>query len=136
MKYSKVVYVAGPFRGPNHWAIHKNIRRAEEIAFDIWRVGAVALCPHLNTIHFQDALPDDAWLTGDLELLRRCDAVVMVPGWEYSQGAQAERKYAKEHNIPVIDGSVSGSVVDDFTDWLKDTRYQELVDESKKRTGL
>lgn len=98
----KVVYVAGKFRGPNHWAIHENIRAAERVAHEVWKLGAVALCPHLNTIHFQDSLPDHIWLDGDLEMLARCDAVLTVDNWTDSAGAKAEVDHANALRIPVF----------------------------------
>lgn len=98
----KVVYVAGPFRGPDHWAIAENIRNAERLALQVWQRGAAAICPHANTAHFQDAAPDHVWLDGDLELLRRSDAILMTPDWERSTGARAERDFAHTHGIPVF----------------------------------
>lgn len=98
-----VVYIAGPFRGPSAWAIEQNIRRAEELALAVWRSGMAALCPHTNTRFFQGAAADHVWLDGDLELLKRCDAVLLVPGWERSQGAMAERAHAFEWNLPVFE---------------------------------
>lgn len=109
----KVVYIAGPFRCTNAatrrtdmWGVHCNVIRAMEIALEVWRHGAVALCPHGNTAHFQDAsgiADDNIWLDGDIELLRRCDAVLMVPGWQVSSGATAEKKYAEAQHIPVFE---------------------------------
>lgn len=98
----KVVYVAGPFRGPSHWAIAENIRNAERLALEVWRAGAACICPHLNTAHFQDAAPDHVWLDGDLELLARCDAVLMTPDWQRSTGARAEHDFAKDRGIAVL----------------------------------
>jgi len=98
----KLVYVAGPFRGPNHWAIAENIRRAEALALEVWRLGASCICPHLNTAHFQGVLPDDVWLEGDLEQVKRCDAVLVVPGWENSKGTKGEIEFAAAHGIPVF----------------------------------
>ncbi len=97
----RVIYICGPFRGAHHWAIAENIRRAETLALEVWRSGAVALCPHLNTQHFQDTLPDAVWLKGDLELLRRCDGILMTPDWERSSGARAEHELAQALGIPV-----------------------------------
>jgi hypothetical protein len=98
----KVVYVAGPFRGPSSWDIECNIRRAEELALEVWRRGAAALCPHTNTRFFQGAAPDEVWLAGDLEMLARCDAILMTGDWARSSGARAEHDYAVEHGIPVL----------------------------------
>lgn len=99
-----VVYVAGPFRAPNAWEIEQNIRRAEELSLAVWKTpGLVALCPHLNTRCFQGAAPDDVWLDGDLELLIRCDCVLLVPGYYRSQGTRAEIDFALDNGIPVFE---------------------------------
>jgi hypothetical protein len=98
----KVVYVAGPFRGANSWEIEENIRRAERLALQVWRLGAACICPHTNTRFYQGAAPDEVWLNGDLEMLRRCDAILMTPDWERSSGARAEHDFALKHNIPVF----------------------------------
>lgn len=74
----KVVYVAGPFRGANAWEVEQNVREAEEISLEIWRLGAAVICPHANTRFFQGAAPDEVWINGTMEILRRCDAVVVV----------------------------------------------------------
>lgn len=106
----RVVYVAGPFRSASSYCpgqqdsfgIHLNITRAMELALEVWRSGAVALCPHGNTAPFQGSAPDDVWLEGDLELLRRCDAVLMTPDWQRSSGAREEEKFARAHGVPVF----------------------------------
>lgn len=100
----KVVYIAGPFRAESAWGVEQNIRRAEELALEVWRTGkAAAICPHTNTRFFQGATPDDdVWLKGDIEILHRCDAVLLTPDWERSSGARAERKVAQEAGIPVF----------------------------------
>lgn len=102
----KVVYVAGPFRALNPdgtwngWQQEENIRSAERLALQVWRLGAAALCPHTNTRFFQGAADDSVWLDGDLELLRRCDAILMTPDWQRSTGAIAEHAFADSKQIP------------------------------------
>jgi hypothetical protein len=99
----QVVYIAGPFRANNSWAMEQNIRRAEELALLVWRIGCCAvICPHTNTRFFQGAADDAIWLEGDLELLRRSDVVLMVPGWKASQGATKEYELARELKKPVF----------------------------------
>ena len=98
----KVVYVAGPFRGKDAWEVEQNIRRAEALALEVWRLGCAAICPHANTRFFDRALPDETFLKGDLEILRRCDAMILTEDWERSSGARAERQYAIDHNILVF----------------------------------
>ena len=65
----KVIYVAGKFRGHNAWEIEQNIRKAEEVALQIWQNGAACICPHANTRFFDGVLPDKTFLDGDLDIL-------------------------------------------------------------------
>ena len=98
----KVVYIAGPFRGPDAWTIECNIRRAETLALEVWRAGFAVICPHTNTRFFHEAAPDSVWLEGDIEILHRCDAVLVTPDWAMSQGAMAEVAIAQKAEIPVF----------------------------------
>lgn len=112
----KLVYIAGPFRGKSAWDIECNIRRAEELSLEVWRLGAAALCPHTNTRFFQNAAPDEVWLKGDLEMLKRCDAVMLTADWKRSSGAMAEVLYAQECNIPVFEE------LDGLKEWLHEEK--------------
>jgi hypothetical protein len=98
-----VVYIAGPYRASNAWVIEHNIRRAEVMALRVWQLGGVALCPHTMTRFYQGALPDGVWLAGDLELVRRSDAVFAIDRWQQSAGAQAEVAYAQVKQIPIFE---------------------------------
>lgn len=85
-----VVYVAGPFRSSTPWGIECNVRRAEEVALIVWRMGAAALCPHTNTRFFDGAAPGELFVEGTLELMRRCDAVVVLANYDSSKGTKGE----------------------------------------------
>ncbi len=97
----KVAYVAGPFRAENSWEIEQNIRQAEGLALALWRLGYAVICPHTNTRFFQGAAPDSIWLEGDIEIMKRCDVVVMTPDWARSTGATKEHEVAKLNNIRI-----------------------------------
>lgn len=86
----KLAYVIGPYRAQNAWEREQNIRRAEEVALELWRLGFAVICPHTNTRFFDGAADDSIWLAGDLEILRRCDLAVVIPGWDKSRGSRAE----------------------------------------------
>ena len=98
----KVVYIGGPFRGNSAWDIEENIRRAERLALEVWRLGVACLCPHTNTRFFQNAAPDDVWLVGDLAMLARCDAFLVTEDWERSSGTRAEVAFCEKYDIPVF----------------------------------
>lgn len=100
----KLVYIAGPYRAATAWQVEQNIRAAESVARDVARLGAYPVCPHSNTRgYFESEGPAELWLGGTLELMRRCDAVVMAHGWERSSGSRAEKAEAERLGIPVFE---------------------------------
>lgn len=98
----KVVYIAGKYRGRTPWEVEQNIRAAEDVAASVWAMGMVAMCPHANSRHMEGVATDEHFLAGTLELLRRCDAVLLVPNWRDSVGAKAEVAEAKRLGLPVF----------------------------------
>lgn len=98
----KIAFLSGPYRSKTHYGIHKNIQAAEDVALKYWRLGYAVICPHKNSAHFDGALPDETWLDGDIEILKRCDVIVMMRGWENSTGARAERNMAVVEGIEII----------------------------------
>lgn len=98
----KVIYIAGPYRDKTICRTLDNIRFAERGAKLVWKTHNIAICPHLNTRLFDDVTKPEIFLEGYLELVRRCDALALLPGWEGSMGTVAEYELAEELGIPVI----------------------------------
>jgi hypothetical protein len=42
------------------------------------------------------------YFENNLEILKRCDAIALVPGWETSEGTRKEILEARKNNIPVL----------------------------------
>jgi hypothetical protein len=99
----KLVYVAGPYRAPTEWQLVQNIRRAEALALEVWQLGLACICPHKNTALLGGAADDSLWLEGDLEMMRRCDAVICTDDWQRSAGARNEVAEARRLGIPVFE---------------------------------
>ena len=86
----RTAFISGPYRAETPFKISENIHRASVVALKYWRLGYAVICPHRNTALFDGEAPDSVWLEGDLELLSRCDVVVMMKGWTNSVGARKE----------------------------------------------
>ena len=96
----KLVYVAHPFG----WLI-KNQKKIDKIMEEL--VFTDDKNVYVSPIHNYGF----AYLEGDeyqrgldvcLELLKKCDILVICPGWERSRGCKEEVKTAIDNNIPVV----------------------------------
>jgi len=60
----------------------------------------------LNTALFDGKCPDDVWLRGDIAFIRRLrphvDCIVMMRGWEKSEGAVKELAAARRRGVNVL----------------------------------
>ena len=98
----RLVYIAGRFSASTAWEIEQNVRCAELVAAEVAKLGAMPVTPHANSRFFAGltGTTPEFWYQGTLELLRRCDALILVPGWEGSKGVEMEREEAWRLNIP------------------------------------
>jgi hypothetical protein len=111
--YPPLAYISGPYRsqhGP--YGVQHNIAKARELAEVLWQRGYAVICPHMNTANMDgvicpgsspEAMDKDSagFLAGDMVMLSRCDLIVMLPGWEYSEGAKTEHNGSVETGLPV-----------------------------------
>lgn len=98
----KIYYIGGLYRAKTPRKILENIRHAETYAIEVWKTGNAALCPHLNTRLMDGICSDEIFLNGDIELLKRCDAMIVIPGWEKSVGTINELKKAYNALIEIL----------------------------------
>lgn len=106
----KLVYVAGRYSASSDRTVEENVEAARVVAR---RVAAAhpllfPVVPHQLNAGLESVGDYEWWLAGTLELMRRCDAVVMVPGWESSRGACAEREEAIQRGMPIFDAESVG----------------------------
>lgn len=98
-----LIYVSGPYSGtPEQTKNH--IAAARQVSIKLWEMGHAVICPHLNTANFElDCKATyEQYIEGDLNMIARCDALVMLPGWEGSKGAKIEYSYASALDIPIF----------------------------------
>jgi hypothetical protein len=103
----KLIYIAGPFRGPTPLDVRRNVERARDVGFLVAQAGAYPVIPHMLTAEFDKQLDDQFWLDGTLELLRRCDGIFLVDGWKRSTAAAAEVADAMRRGQPIFETIVS-----------------------------
>lgn len=102
----KVIYVAGPYRHATRAGIQLNIQSSMKVGCLVAQKGYSPLIPHMNTAHMDEVIrPGDEqfWLDATMELMRRCDAVVLCPGWQMSSGTIGEIIEAVRLEIPVYE---------------------------------
>src|SRR5579864_3734673 len=101
----KLIYVCGPLNAPTQEGINANTERAFEAGRMVWRLGAMAIVPHLNSPShkFGDVMPAASVYLADLELMERCDAIFRLTGWENSFGSKLETAWANFRQIPIFD---------------------------------
>jgi len=117
----RVAYVSGPYRSHNLRVVIDNIRAAESIAIELWRMGFAVICPHMNTMLFDGTLDmkytddgeashwdggaDIQFIRGDIAIIERLtphfDCIVMIPGWKNSAGAGLELEAARKRDLLV-----------------------------------
>jgi hypothetical protein len=100
----KLIYVAGAYTGKTPEEIDLNIQAAAKVGQIMVRKGWYPVIPHLNTAGFDrtaSEIPYQYWIDGTLALMARCDAVCMVDGWLYSNGAKGEVTEANNLGLPI-----------------------------------
>lgn len=100
----KLLYLAGPYRAATIWQTHQNIQQAMRIGAEVIQrcPGWFPVIPHANTA-YMDGLAEDAYfLGGTLELMRRCDALLVMGGEAVSRGTKMEIEEAQWMRKPII----------------------------------
>lgn len=123
-----VIYLAGKYSGSTVDEITNNIAEARIIAAELWDKGYTVICPHTNSALFDyicTVADYRSFLFGYMDIMKRCDAVIMVPNWKTSNGAKMERKYAEKLGIPVCE-------YPDLPKLLKGTSIEEMFYESEQ----
>lgn len=104
----KKVYVAGAYSANNVCGVLKNMRKGMRLATEVLLAGYAPYVPWFD-YHFElqcregEEIPLQTYYDYSIEWLKVSDAVLLVPGWEESNGTIEEIKKARELGIPVYD---------------------------------
>jgi hypothetical protein len=101
----KLIYVAGAYRADGWNDVYENIHHARAEARKLWLKNWVVICPHANTFLMDGPdIDPKTFIEGDLVIVERCDAIMMLDGWEHSEGSQEEYCRAMELEMPIYFG--------------------------------
>lgn len=99
-----LVYIAGPYQGETREEQEANIAQARAAMVGVYRCGHSPFCPHTMTAWLDRDAPDiarETFLATDMDWLRRCHALLVLPGWQDSAGSVAEVAEAARLGLPV-----------------------------------
>jgi hypothetical protein len=108
----KHIYVAGPLTTGDNMA---NVRRAVDVSNELASAGFAVFCPHLT--FFWEILhhhPYEFWMKQDFAWLRKCDAVVVLPG--KSPGAEREVQEARVMGLSIYEWNGKSTIQDLMAD--------------------
>lgn len=97
-----LIFISAPYRAGTDSSLFDNAIFVRILTIDIWQQGGVAVAPHLNSFMLGGLVPEEGFLQGYCDLLRRCDAVLFAGLYEQSEGCQMELQAAKDSNIPQL----------------------------------
>jgi hypothetical protein len=90
---NKLVFISGPYSGKKLPDVETNIDIARRAAIWCARNDINYFCPHMNSALFDYYIPEvsvDFYYAMDKVFLTKCDAILLLPKWEYSTGASVE----------------------------------------------
>ena len=91
------VYISGRMEGLPPERVQKHFAEAQEYltteGFIVMNPDCLRMCPGFDY---------DDYMSIDLAMLERCDAIYMLEGWEESGGARKELIFAFEHDKKIM----------------------------------
>jgi CTP synthase (UTP-ammonia lyase) len=118
-----IIYISGKYTDDTQEKIDVNIALARKHAIKLWEAGYTVICPHLNTANFEKdcKIEWNEYIKGDLEIISKCDAILMLHKWEESKGATIERQYARNNGIPIFycDSNMNFAYIDELKQYIE-----------------
>jgi len=102
----RIIYIAGAYSAPTLAEVTRHVDQTRKMALELAERRIPFLSTVLQTAHFELLLgrqDPEHWIAVSLEILRRCDAIFLVPGWQKSKGAKLERETALARGMPVFE---------------------------------
>ena len=98
----RVIYIAGKYSGSCDNEVFENIIVARTAARRLWSKGWAVICPHTNSMFMDWDDDGNIFIEGDLEFIRRVDAIYMLSNYKDSPGALKELELAESLGLEII----------------------------------
>ncbi len=100
-----LIYLASPYAHDFAAVREARLEAVRYVCGNLVNEGKIVLSPmvYLGELAFKGVHPPQGWYAFDLQLLARCDEllVLQLPGWEDSKGVLVEVAGAQARSIPV-----------------------------------
>jgi len=94
----KYIYIAGPISKGDQFL---NVRKAIDAAHEVSLMGLIPFIPHQNFLwHMFHPKPYEVWMDYDFDWIRRCDALLRIPG--ENSGSDREVAFASKLGLPIF----------------------------------
>lgn len=95
-----VVYVAGALRG-NIFKKFFNFRKVHKLCKKLWLNNIAAYSPHKNSGWLDSKETDKFVILANIEMMLRCDILLVADNWEKSVGTLNEMAVAQLDRMPI-----------------------------------
>lgn len=93
-----MIYLSGPMTGYIGWnydAFHNAAKYLRDMGYEVFNPAEV--------FGGETTLPREDYMREDIRALLDCDTVMMLDGWQESEGAKLEYEIAKAIGLPVLE---------------------------------
>ncbi len=97
----KRIYVAGPYNAANVIDVLSNVRVGIDTSIKAIEAGFSVFCPFLD-FHYGliSSLSIEQYRANSMAWVAVSDAILLLPGWQRSEGVREELRVASIHGIP------------------------------------
>lgn len=98
-------FISGPMSGYedfNYPAFHEAGKLLSKVGIEFESPAHMCTGQYLYPPRADDALPWDYYMRKSLRQLLQCKAIIMLPGWQDSRGAQLEKQVAEALGMVVL----------------------------------